>query len=65
MYVKVWYFYECTEFLWLFMTFQFSKIGFLIQNEFQYEPEAENCKSREYNLGKLSFQSKLVSKEIQ
>lgn len=47
------------------MSFQFSKIEFLIQNEFQYEPEAENCESREYNLGKLSFQSKLVGKEIQ
>lgn len=33
------------------MTFQFSTIGFLIQNAFQYEPEAENCKSGEYNLG--------------
>lgn len=47
------------------MSFQFSKIEFLIQNEFQYEPEDENCESREYNLGKLSFQSKLVGKEIQ
>lgn len=46
------------------MTFQFSTIGFLIKNEFQYVPEAENPKCTEYNLGKLSFQSKLICKKM-
>lgn len=34
-------------------------------NEFQHVPEAEKHECTEYNLRKLSFQSKLISKEIQ
>lgn len=47
------------------MTFLFSTIRFFMKNKFLHEPEVENFKNREYNLGKLPFQSKLVSKKIQ